>query len=123
MKFLLIDDSPSDRERILRVLEEEFRGSEFVEVTRPGDLDEAIARGGFDLVLTEYRKGERRTGLGLSMVFGVMQRHEGHIEIESALGKGATTRLIFPVTVAGSGSRLRLEKEEKPTGLPLRVLR
>lgn len=67
-------------------------------------------------------KGERGTGLGLSMVFGVMQRHEGHIEIESALGKGTTTRLIFPVTVAGSGSRLRLEKEEKPTGLPLRVL-
>ncbi len=42
------------------------------------------------------KKGERGTGLGLAMVYGVMQRHEGEIEIESEPGKGATFRLIFP---------------------------
>ena len=42
-------------------------------------------------------KGERGTGLGLAMVFGTMQRHDGRIEIESALGKGTTVRLIFPM--------------------------
>ena len=41
-------------------------------------------------------KGERGTGLGLAMVYGTMQRHDGDIQIESALGKGTTARLIFP---------------------------
>jgi signal transduction histidine kinase/ActR/RegA family two-component response regulator/HAMP domain-containing protein len=42
-------------------------------------------------------KGERGTGLGLAMVFGIMQRHEGEIDIESELGKGTTMRLTFPI--------------------------
>jgi signal transduction histidine kinase/CheY-like chemotaxis protein len=37
------------------------------------------------------------TGLGLPMVYGMMQRHEGKIEIESALGRGTCVRLTFPV--------------------------
>jgi CheY-like chemotaxis protein len=41
-------------------------------------------------------KGERGTGLGLAMVFGVMQRHEGEVEIESQPGRGTTVRLRFP---------------------------
>ncbi len=45
-------------------------------------------------------KGKRGTGLGLAMVYGVMQRHEGNIEIESELGKGTTFRLVFPVREA-----------------------
>jgi signal transduction histidine kinase/ActR/RegA family two-component response regulator/HAMP domain-containing protein len=42
-------------------------------------------------------KGQRGTGLGLAMVYGVMERHEGKIEIESELGKGTTVSLLFPV--------------------------
>src|SRR5208282_4685324 len=38
-------------------------------------------------------KGKRGTGMGLAMVYGVMERHEGKIEIESELGKGTTVRL------------------------------
>jgi CheY-like chemotaxis protein len=45
-------------------------------------------------------KGHRGTGLGLAMVYGVMQRHEGTIEIESAPGMGTTIRLVFPVREA-----------------------
>jgi nitrogen-specific signal transduction histidine kinase/CheY-like chemotaxis protein len=41
-------------------------------------------------------KGQRGTGLGLAMVYGVMERHGGQIEVESELGKGAIIRLIFP---------------------------
>jgi CheY-like chemotaxis protein len=47
-------------------------------------------------------KGERGTGLGLAMVFGVVQRHNGEIEIESATGKGTTVRLILPIAAAPS---------------------
>jgi signal transduction histidine kinase len=37
------------------------------------------------------------TGLGLAMVYGMMQRHEGTIEIDSAPGVGTTVRLTFPI--------------------------
>ncbi|MDH7571449.1 MAG: response regulator, partial [Armatimonadota bacterium] len=37
------------------------------------------------------------TGLGLAMVYGTVQRHEGEVEIESELGRGTTVRLVLPV--------------------------
>jgi signal transduction histidine kinase/ActR/RegA family two-component response regulator/uncharacterized membrane protein affecting hemolysin expression len=42
-------------------------------------------------------KGERGTGLGLAMVYGVMQRHNAEVEIETAPGAGTTIRLRFPL--------------------------
>ncbi|MFN4180438.1 MAG: ATP-binding protein, partial [Armatimonadota bacterium] len=44
-------------------------------------------------------KGERGSGLGLSVVHGVVQRHEGFMEIDSELGEGTTVRLWFPSNV------------------------
>ncbi len=44
-------------------------------------------------------KGERGTGLGLAMVYGIARRHNAEIEIESALGQGTTVRFVFPVVV------------------------
>jgi signal transduction histidine kinase/ActR/RegA family two-component response regulator len=42
-------------------------------------------------------KGERGTGLGLAMVYGVTKRHNAEIELKSAPGKGTVARLSFPV--------------------------
>ncbi|HUA19880.1 MAG TPA: ATP-binding protein [Bryobacteraceae bacterium] len=47
-------------------------------------------------------KGERGTGLGLAMVYGVMRRHNADIEIESAVGQGTVVRLRFPVPASTS---------------------
>lgn len=48
-------------------------------------------------------KGERGTGLGLAMVFGIVQRHGGEIAIDSAVGRGTTFRLsFFNLTMARS---------------------
>lgn len=41
-------------------------------------------------------KGHLGTGLGLAMVYGVLERHGGRIEIDSARNVGTTMRLIFP---------------------------
>lgn len=58
-------------------------------------------------------KGHRGTGLGLAMVYGVIERHGGQIEIESDPGKGTTVRLVFPVSTVEtsedvSGTRSQL---------------
>jgi PAS domain S-box-containing protein len=47
-------------------------------------------------------KGQRGTGLGLAMVYGVMERHDAHIEIESQPNNGTTIRLIFPIRSASA---------------------
>ena len=37
------------------------------------------------------------TGLGLTIVKAIVERHEGTIEVESAAGKGTTMRVRLPV--------------------------
>jgi signal transduction histidine kinase/ActR/RegA family two-component response regulator len=41
-------------------------------------------------------KGERGTGLGLAMVYGMAERHSAAIEIDSEAGEGTVVRLVFP---------------------------
>jgi signal transduction histidine kinase/ActR/RegA family two-component response regulator/uncharacterized membrane protein affecting hemolysin expression len=56
-------------------------------------------------------KGERGTGLGLAMVYGMVQRHSAELEIDSAVGRGTTMRLIFAVAdtpVVGAPSAQQL---------------
>jgi signal transduction histidine kinase/ActR/RegA family two-component response regulator/HAMP domain-containing protein len=64
-------------------------------------------------------KGKRGTGLGLAMVYGVMERHEGSIEIESQPGKGTAMRLVFPMRETAAISN----GHSKPTHAPLPTLR
>jgi DNA-binding response OmpR family regulator len=45
-------------------------------------------------------KGERGTGLGLAMVYGMAQRHRAELQIDSQKGHGTTMRLLFPISEA-----------------------
>jgi len=56
----------------------------------------------------------------LAMVYGVMERHEGKIQIESHRGKGTTVRLLFPVRNLISSTPV----EDLPTHppVPLQIL-
>jgi CheY-like chemotaxis protein len=41
-------------------------------------------------------KGQAGSGLGLAMVFGIVQRHQGQIDITSDEGRGTTIHLTLP---------------------------
>jgi two-component system NtrC family sensor kinase len=53
----------------------------------------------FEPFFTTKIKGQG-VGLGLSMVYGIVQAHRGEIEAESRSGEGATFRLRFPSTAS-----------------------
>ncbi len=59
-------------------------------------------------------KGERGTGLGLAMVYGMVQRHSADLEIASELGKGTTLRLIFPVSESAQDATVQAPALQMP---------
>src|SRR6187200_2735055 len=52
-------------------------------------------------------KGERGTGLGLAMVYGMIQRHSAELAIDSAPAKGTRVRLIFDASTASIAATAR----------------
>ncbi len=65
-------------------------------------------------------KGDRGTGLGLAMVFGTVQRHEGEIDIETEPGRGTTFILRLPAIRERGGEEGR--RQDEGLSRPLRVL-
>ncbi|MBW2026902.1 MAG: hybrid sensor histidine kinase/response regulator, partial [Deltaproteobacteria bacterium] len=55
--------------------------------------------------------GRSGTGLGMAVVWGTIQDHNGYIQVESTKGKGSTFTLYFPAT--------REEIAEKEKHLPI----
>jgi PAS domain S-box-containing protein len=58
-------------------------------------MDEDTQAKAFEPFFTTKPMG-KGTGLGLSTVFGLTREFKGHVEIESAPGRGSTFRLRFP---------------------------
>ena len=65
-------------------------------------------------------KGERGSGLGLAMVYGIAKRHHAQLAITSAPGRGTTVRLAFPIPAATVAPEP--EVPESPPPGPLRLL-
>jgi PAS domain S-box-containing protein len=68
-----------------------------ISVTDTGEgIDKAIISRIFDPFFTTKEMG-KGTGLGLAVVYGVLQSHHGFVDVESERELGTTFRLYFPV--------------------------
>jgi AhpD family alkylhydroperoxidase len=57
-------------------------------------------------------KGARvKAGLGLFISYSIVQKHQGHIKVESEVGKGSTFTVILPMNLAEQ------PEDSKPSGL------
>ena len=75
-----------------------------IEVTDEGvGMPESVRKRIFDPFFTT--KGVQRSGLGLSISYGIIHRHHGEIQVESREGVGTTFRIDLPVTREGKERR------------------
>jgi PAS domain S-box-containing protein len=75
-------------------------------------MDEATRLRVFDPFFTTKQNG-KGMGLGLSVVYGVVQSHHSFIEVESKLGSGTTFRIYFPIPVV-ERQATESQKKKKP---------
>jgi CheY-like chemotaxis protein len=124
----------------LRDLHPDASASNYVciEVSDTGEgMPEEIKKRIFEPFFTTKGMG-KGTGLGLAVVFGVVQTHNGFIDVESELGKGTTFRLYLPAlqaaepiniiseetieNIEGGSETLMVVEDEENLMLPLRTV-
>jgi CheY-like chemotaxis protein len=92
--FNAVDALPSGGTIRIRVSSEENQA--IVEITDSGvGMSAEVQARVFEPFFTT--KGESGTGLGLAMVFGVVERYDGQISVKSASGEGTTIRISLPM--------------------------
>jgi PAS domain S-box-containing protein len=65
------------------------------------------------------KPGSQGTGLGLSVVYGIVTSHSGFIDVESTVGTGTTFRVYLPIPneqMDGVGEATPLAAPAQPTG-------
>ncbi len=69
-------------------------------------MDEQTLRRAFEPFFTTKPVGQG-TGLGVSLVYGLMRQHGGHMHMTSQPGRGTTVRLLFPAVEGGPVAAVR----------------
>lgn len=77
-------------------------------------MDPTIREHIFEPFYTTKERG-RATGLGLPVVYGLMQAHHGSIDISSEIGKGTTVSLFFPVPKHHVDRKFQVSHQSDPS--------
>jgi PAS domain S-box-containing protein len=116
--FNAVEALPSGGTIHLRVVAQAGQG--IIEVTDSGlGMSAEVQARVFEPFFTT--KGESGTGLGLAMVFGIVEQHGGHINVRSAPGDGTTFRITFPL-MGPSQAEPSIVPTQLERSRPLRVL-
>ena len=118
--FNAVDALPTGGVIRLRVVAEDGQG--IVEVVDSGvGMSAEVQARVFEPFFTT--KGEGGTGLGLAMVFGIVDQHRGRIEVNSTPGNGTTFRITFPLVDASVPAEPSpTPQAQAGTPIPLRIL-
>ena len=94
-------------------------GGQFVRIVFT-DSGSGIPRPNLSKIFDPYYSTKKEgKGLGLAVVYSIVSRHEGHIEVESEPGKGASFAIYLPASVRRSE---KIEAKAAPEVKGLKVL-
>jgi signal transduction histidine kinase/DNA-binding response OmpR family regulator len=119
--FNAVDAMPEGGTLTLRTALDADMQTASIEVTDTGiGMDEETSRKCLEPFFTT--KGDRGTGLGLAMVYGIVKRHGAEVRIASAPGQGTTMCLLFPVPQKAVATPSDPAPMLIPTGLRLLLI-
>ncbi|MHC4321012.1 MAG: response regulator [Planctomycetota bacterium] len=96
-------------------------GAVFVSVSDSGKgMTADVKKKVFDPFFTTRRP--EGTGLGMSIVYSILSRHNGKIEVKSEIGKGSTFTLQLPIVTRAHSIREISETEQKLKSNDLHIL-
>ncbi len=75
----------------------------------------------FDPYFTTKKIGEG-TGLGLALTYGIVEEHQGYIQVKSTLGEGSKFYVFFPVVSSDDSQESLTENIAQPVGGTERIM-